>query len=58
MSTPVATNNLLARLDDLDAPALRRLLVEHLTRRKLGLPYHFRAVALVTPRMIEQTCNE
>ena len=29
--------SLLAQLDHLDAPQLRRLLVEHLTRRKLSL---------------------
>ncbi len=60
MSTP--TTNLLARLDDLDAPALRRLLVEHLTKRKLGLYWESDALArdaalnadLVLPRLLPE----
>lgn len=39
------TQNLLARLADLGAPELRRLLVEHLTKRKLGLYWESDAIA-------------
>lgn len=37
MTTPAPAAHLTARLETLGAPELRRLLVEHLTKRKLGL---------------------
>ncbi len=43
--TTTSTTNLLARLNDLGAPELRRLLVEHLTKRKLGLYWESDAIA-------------
>lgn len=43
--TARSITNLLARLEDLGAPELRRLLVEHLTRRKLGLYWENDAIA-------------
>lgn len=38
------TNNLLKELQSLDAPQLRRLLVEHLTKQKLGLYWESNAI--------------
>lgn len=43
--TATSITNLLARLDDLNAPELRRLLVEHLTKQKLGLYWESDAIA-------------
>lgn len=40
-----ATHSLLARLEGLGAPELRRLLVDHLTKRKLGLYWESDAIA-------------
>ena len=40
-----ATPNLLARLEAMSAPELRRLLVEHLGKRKLGLHWESDAIA-------------
>jgi adenine-specific DNA-methyltransferase len=45
MTTPATSANLLARLEGLGAPELRRLLVEHLTKRKLGLYWESDAIA-------------
>lgn len=42
--TNAATQTLLHRLQSLGAPELRRLLVEHLTRRKLGLYWESDAI--------------
>jgi len=42
--TNAATQSLHARLESLGAPELRRLLVEHLTRRKLGLYWESDAI--------------
>ena len=39
-----ATTSLLASLQDLNAPQLRRLLVEHLTKQKLGLYWESNAI--------------
>lgn len=55
-----ATGNLLAQLDHLNAQQLRRLLVEHLTRQKLGLYWEANAIErdaalnahLVLPRLV------
>ncbi|MFM8331575.1 MAG: site-specific DNA-methyltransferase, partial [Candidatus Methylumidiphilus sp.] len=44
MNTPPA-DNLLSELDGLNAQQLRRLLAEHLTRRKLGLYWEASAIA-------------
>ncbi len=44
MSTPQAPKNLLAQLDGLNAQQLRRLLVEHLTKQKLGLYWEASAI--------------
>lgn len=38
------TNNLLQEFQHLNAPQLRRLLVEHLTRQKLGLYWESNAI--------------
>ena len=40
-----ATTSLLASLQDLNAPQLRRLLVEHLTQQKVGLYWEANAIA-------------
>jgi adenine-specific DNA-methyltransferase len=56
----MSDGSLLAQLDHLDAPQLRRLLVEHLTRRKLGLTWEADLIErdaalnanLVLPRLI------
>lgn len=45
MTTPATSASLLARLEGLGAPELRRLLVEHLTKRKLGLYWESDAIA-------------
>ncbi|MFZ2237614.1 MAG: hypothetical protein WAV67_14740 [Dokdonella sp.] len=45
MTTPVSAKHLLARLEDVSAPELRRMLVEHMTRRKLGLYWESDAIA-------------
>ncbi|MDE2382855.1 MAG: hypothetical protein KGL71_11700, partial [Xanthomonadaceae bacterium] len=48
MSNPASKSNpsnLLARLEALGAPELRRLLVEHLGKRKLGLYWESDAIA-------------
>lgn len=45
MTTPATSANLLARLEGLGAPELCRLLVEHLTKRKLGLYWGSDAIA-------------
>ncbi len=42
--TDSRTRTLLSRLHDLGAPELRRLLVEHLTKRKLGLHWESDAI--------------
>jgi adenine-specific DNA-methyltransferase len=39
------TTSLLAELQNLNAPQLRRLLVEHLTKQKLGLYWESNAIA-------------
>jgi adenine-specific DNA-methyltransferase len=61
MSNSTRAENLLAQLDDLNAQQLRRLLVEHLTRQKLGLYWEANAIErdaalnanLVLPRLVE-----
>lgn len=40
-----SASHLMARLENLGAPELRRLLVEHLTKRKLGLTWESDAIA-------------
>lgn len=45
MSTPASATTLLARMEELGAPELRRLLVEHPARRKLGLYWESDAIA-------------
>ena len=45
MTTPATSASLLARLEGLGVPELRRLLVEHLTKRKLGLYWESDAIA-------------
>lgn len=57
-----ASKSLIARLEDLSATELRRLLVEHLSRRKLGLYWESDAIArdaainsdLVLPRHVSE----
>src|SRR5665647_2866962 len=54
------TNNLLQQLQNLNAPQLRRLLVEHLTKQKLGLYWESSAIErdaalnanVVLPRLV------
>ena len=54
--------NLLAQLNDLNAQELKRLLVEHLTRQKLGLYWESNAIDrdqalnadVVLPRLVEE----
>jgi adenine-specific DNA-methyltransferase len=61
MSNSTRAENLLAQLNDLNAQQLRRLLVEHLTRQKLGLYWEANAIErdaalnanLVLPRLVE-----
>lgn len=63
MSTPASATTLLARLEELGAPELRRLLVEHLTKRKLGLYWESDAIArddalnadVVLPRHVSES---
>lgn len=60
--TNANARSLMARLDELGAPELRRLLVEHLTRRKLGLYWESDAIArdealnadVVLPRLVPE----
>ncbi|MEO7623047.1 MAG: site-specific DNA-methyltransferase, partial [Gallionella sp.] len=60
MSNSTRAENLLAQLNDLNAQQLRRLLVEHLTRQKLGLYWEANAIErdaalnanLVLPRLV------
>lgn len=60
MTDTTAAGNLLAQLDHLNAQQLRRLLVEHLTRQKLGLYWEANAIErdaalngdLVLPRLV------
>ena len=62
MNTPAHAEHLLAQLDHLNAQQLRRLLVEHLTRQKLGLYWEANAIErdaalnanLVLPRLVEE----
>jgi adenine-specific DNA-methyltransferase len=62
MSNPTRADNLLAQLDGLNEQQLRRLLVEHLTKQKLGLYWEASAIErdaalnanLVLPRLIEE----
>lgn len=44
MTQPDKATDLLTRLGQLGAPELRRLLVEHLTKRKLGLTWERNAI--------------
>ena len=61
MSDSSRAANLLSQLDQLNEQQLRRLLVEHLTRQKLGLYWEANAIErdaalnanLVLPRLIE-----
>ena len=63
MST--ASTPLLQRLQDLNAPELRRLLTEHLTRQKLGLTWERDAIAhdralnadVVLPRLLPEASH-
>jgi adenine-specific DNA-methyltransferase len=63
--TDSRTRTLLSRLDDLGAPELRRLLVEHLTKRKLGLYWESDAIErdramnadIVLPRLVRETSH-
>ena len=62
MTNPTRADNLLSQLDGLNAQQLRRLLVEHLTRQKLGLYWEANAIErdaalnanLVLPRLVEE----
>ena len=62
MNTSTRADHLLAQLDHLNAQQLRRLLVEHLTRQKLGLYWEANAIErdaalnanLVLPRLVEK----
>ena len=62
MTSPTRAENLLAQLDHLNEQQLRRLLVEHLTRQKLGLYWEASAIErdaafnanLVLPRLVEE----
>ena len=59
-TTNTQAGSLLGQLQQLDAPQLRRLLVEHLTRQKLGLNWEANAIErdaalnadLVLPRLV------
>lgn len=63
--TSLSTNNLLQELQNLDAPQLRRLLVEHLTKQKLGLYWESSAIArdaalnanVVLPRLVTESSH-
>ncbi len=60
-----ATTSLLASLQDLNAPQLRRLLIEHLTKQKLGLYWESNAIErdaalnanVVLPRLLPDDCH-
>lgn len=62
MNIPAHADHLLAQLDHLNTQQLRRLLVEHLTRQKLGLYWEANAIErdaalnanLVLPRLVEE----
>ncbi len=62
MNTSRRADHLFAQLDHLNAQQLRRLLVEHLTRQKLGLYWEANAIErdaalnanLVLPRLVEE----
>jgi adenine-specific DNA-methyltransferase len=62
MTNPTRADNLLAQLDHLNEQQLRRLLVEHLTKQKLGLYWEASAIErdaalnanLVLPRLVEE----
>lgn len=62
MSDSSRAENLLTQLDHLNAQQLRRLLVEHLTKLKLGLYWEANAIErdaalnadLVLPRLVEE----
>lgn len=62
MTQPNKASDLLARLGQLGAPELRRLLVEHLTKRKLGLTWERNAIEhdealnadIVLPRLVPE----
>lgn len=65
MSDSSATASLLAQLKDLNAAQLRRLLVEHLTRQKLGLYWESNAIErdralnahVILPRVVPELCQ-
>ncbi len=62
MSTPTSATALLQNLDGLNAQQLKRLLVEHLTRQKLGLYWESNAIErdqalnaqIVLPRLVPE----
>lgn len=62
MTDPTRASNPLAHLDSLNEQQLRRLLVEHLTKQKLGLYWEANAIErdaalnanLVLPRLVEE----
>ncbi|MDC8015844.1 hypothetical protein [Tahibacter soli] len=66
MTQPESPSNLLARLSQLGAPELRRLLVEHLTKRKLGLTWERNAIEhdealnvdIVLPRLVPELSHK
>jgi adenine-specific DNA-methyltransferase len=65
MSETPITSSLLAQLKDLNAAQLRRLLVEHLTRQKLGLYWESNAIErdaalnshVILPRVVPALCH-
>lgn len=66
MSDPSCAANLLAQLDHLNEQQLRRLLVEHLTKQKLGLYWEANAIErdaalnadVVLPRLDDGSLGE
>ena len=62
MTDPARASNPIAHLDSLNEQQLRRLLVEHLTKQKLGLYWEANAIErdaalnanLVLPRLVEE----
>ena len=62
MTDTSRAENLLSQLDHLNAQQLRRLLVEHLTKQKLGLYWEANAIErdaalnadLVLPRLVQE----
>ena len=62
MTTPSPDGNLLGQLDSLNEQQLRRLLVEHLTKQKLGLYWEASAIErdralnadIVLPRLVDE----